>query len=79
LKYAFQIFQNLFVAEAKHKIMLRGEPLVASLVTSLPAFEIVTAAIDFDDQARRMAYEIGNELTHWHLTPKSKSVDMVSF
>jgi hypothetical protein len=45
----------------------------------LPAFKIVTATVDFDDEPRRVADEIRNELAHRRLTSESQSINVMRF
>jgi hypothetical protein len=44
----------------------------------LSCSEIVTFAVDFDNNSRSVRYKIRNKPTHRHLAPKGDPVDVVS-
>jgi hypothetical protein len=72
-----QVFQDVVIPESEHGITLGFEPSVPSLVTSYARLEIVSFAVEFDDQTRRVTDKISDVPPHRHLPAKSQSVHMV--
>ena len=79
LKHAFQGRQSVFVAKAKHQIFLRCEPRIATFVVHLARFEIMTFAINLDNETRRMTSKIRNKSSHRNLTTKAQSSEAMGF
>ena len=68
--HTFKIFQNLVVRETQHTIALALEPFVAHLIALNTFLEIVSGAIELDDQFGRMRTKIRNVRTEGRLPPK---------
>jgi hypothetical protein len=66
--HALRIVQNLVVPEPQYAVALAFQEL--SAVHLLLRQEIMLAAIDLDDQSRRVADEVGYKPPDWHLAAK---------
>jgi hypothetical protein len=68
----FEVFQHIIVGKTEYTISARDKPSVTSFVMSHALNEIVTLAIDFDNELAGVRNEIGDVVTHRGLTTKSK-------
>jgi hypothetical protein len=75
--HAHQIRKHLVVGETKHGITLRSEPSIAPSIGTLNRFEIMRLAIQFYDQSRGVAGEVGDIAAHRHLPPKAQTIEVM--
>ena len=61
---ALEIFHHIVVGKSKYAISAGGEPLIAHLIIADALFEVVTLAINFDDELARMGNEVGDVVAH---------------
>src|SRR5262249_649979 len=78
LPRTLEIPENLLIRNPQHQIAASLEPRVALQVVSLPLLEVVSFAVNLDDETRRVADEIRNVVTHRHLATKAETVEMMS-
>jgi hypothetical protein len=77
LHNAIQIREHLVVGEAKHRITLRLKPGITSLIAPLTGCEVMTLAIELDDQTRGVTNKIGDVTPNWDLPPETETTDAV--
>jgi hypothetical protein len=58
-------------------ISARCEPRIAYRIVLLPRVEIVCFSVELHDEASTMAYEIDDIRSHWRLSAKGESIEMV--
>jgi len=54
----FQIFHHIIVGESKDAISARYKPSVATIIVTNTFLEIVTFAVNLDDELAKMSYEV---------------------
>jgi hypothetical protein len=70
---AFEILQHIVVRESDDAISARCKPRVAPFVVAYPRSEVMTFAIDFDDEAARVRHEVNDICPYRLLPPKSQA------
>jgi hypothetical protein len=75
----FEVFQNIVVGKTEYTISARGKPPVTSFIMPHALYEIVTLAIDFDNELAGVRNEVRDVVTHRGLTAKSKRSKPVRF
>ena len=65
-----KIFQHIVVGKTEDAISARGKPVITSLVVPRALNEIVTLAIDLDNEFARMRDKIRDIATHRSLAAK---------
>jgi hypothetical protein len=75
LDHSFKISHHIVIGETQDPISLGFEPGVAPRIASLARFEVMTVAVHFDDQTRRVTDEIRDVCIHWHLAAKAQTID----
>jgi hypothetical protein len=69
---ALEILHDLIVGKPQHAISAGSKPLIASCIVTEAGLEIVTFAIDFDNELAGMRDEIGDVVTHRALSAKAE-------
>ncbi len=69
----FKVLHHIIVAEAQYAISAGCKPLIASVVMAKTRFEVVTFAVDLNDQLAGMRDEVCDVVTHGALSAKSHS------
>ena len=68
----FQIFHYIIVGKSKDAISARYKPSVATIIVTNTFLEIVTFAVNLDDELARMSYEVRDVVTHRALPTKTE-------
>ena len=69
---AFQIFHHIVIGESEHAISARCKPFITSAVVAETGFEIMTLAVDLNDELAGMCDEINDITAHGALSAKSE-------
>jgi hypothetical protein len=67
---AFKVFENVIIRETQHTIALVLEPFVTHLIALDTLLEIVSGAVELNDQFDRMRTKIRNVRTEGRLPSK---------
>lgn|GEM_PF-5420311 len=71
-QHVFNVSKNFRISKADHPIPGGGDGGFALIISKFLAN--VRCAVEFDDQLLFLAYEVGDVLADWNLTPKLKIV-----
>jgi hypothetical protein len=67
-----EVFQHIIIGKPKNAISARGKPSVAAIVVTNALLEIMTFAINLDNELAGMRSEVRDVVTHRALPTKSK-------
>jgi len=76
---AFQILHHVIIGESKHAISAGCKPFIAAIVVANTLFELVTFAVDLDDELAGVRDEVGDVVAHRSLSTKSEESKPMSF
>jgi hypothetical protein len=75
----FKILDYVTIRESEHTISTRSKPFIAPAVATDAGFEVVTLAVDLNNNLAGARDEVRNVITHWTLSTKSESCKSMRF
>jgi hypothetical protein len=75
----FQIFHHIIIGKSKNAISARCKPSVAAIIVTNTLLEIMTLAINLDDELAGVRNEVRDVVTHRVLSTKSKPGESIRF
>jgi hypothetical protein len=74
---ALQIIHHIVVGEPEHTISTRGKPCIAAIVVANTFFEIMTFAVELNDEFAGVRDKICNVVAHRALSAKPETGEPV--
>jgi hypothetical protein len=76
---SFELGEHFIVREAHHAIATCCEPSIANLILPKARVEVVSRAVDLDDDLGSVAHEIDDVRAHRRLATKLQSINVARF